>query len=63
MSGLSESVSEQIVELQQQQQVIARVLETLVDTQTQLNLINQITSDDELTEDDPEYPTPDPDTD
>ena len=63
LSGLSESVSEQIVELQQQQQVIARVLETLVDTQTQLNLINQITSDDELTEDDPEYPISDPDTD
>lgn len=61
LSGLSESVSEQIVEIQQQQQTIARVLETLVDTQTQLNLINQITNEDQLTEDDPDYVPPETD--
>lgn len=61
LSGLSESVSEQIQEVEQQQQTIARVLETMVDTQTQLNLISQITKDDELTEDDPDYVPPEPD--
>lgn len=58
LSGMSESIAEQIGEIQNQQKIIGQVLESIVDTQSDLNLIRQIMGPEEPTEDDPSYIPP-----